>query len=398
VVRLRLAGFLAGISGAGLMKRPAQSGDYFTDDNGTVTMEGIDTGAFCVEVSDTAYAGGPVAALLRITLAGPDTTAAFGDVPLTQCASLAGYVDRSVVGSGTDVGIRIRGLERVTTASSTGSYTLDNIPAGGPLTVHYSVSGSEYLSVEHSVILAPGEARHLATVMPGSSFSPDLQAVRAILDSNGLFAVPADSVATVIDGRVDALWLDSLGLTVIPADVGNLTRLRTLSAQANLLTAAPGALGNCASLEEIFLESNALAALPAAIFSLPELRIISVAANAIDSLPSNIGDCVTLDKLSIADNRIRDLPASICELTKMREFFAEKNLLDSVPACIGGFKGLISCNLHDNNLSALPDGIMSIPFLSHLRVDNNRLCTIDTVMGAWLDGLNPGWDTAQVCP
>lgn len=68
------------------------------------------------------------------------------------------------------------------------------------------------------------------------------------------------------------LKLDQTGLRYLPASVGRLRHLRTLSLNGNHLRSLPNTLSFCGSLEELNLEYNRFSVLPGVILQLPSLN------------------------------------------------------------------------------------------------------------------------------
>ena len=125
---------------------------------------------------------------------------------------------------------------------------------------------------------------------------PDAQAVRAILDANGLARKTVASVSVVRGGRIVELYLQEGGIAELPDAIGTLNALRKLhlygdrKLQQPLLKKVSPALGRCTELEELLLNQNELTGLPAELASLTKLKI-----------------------LSLADNRLRELPPAVVE-------------------------------------------------------------------------------------
>lgn len=125
---------------------------------------------------------------------------------------------------------------------------------------------------------------------------PDVKAVRAILDANGLTQKAVDGVSIIENGRITGLYLQEGGITELTDDVGKLTALRKIHLYGDrslphpLLQKISPAIGNCTEIEELLLNQNELTTLPVEIARLKKIK-----------------------NLSIADNRLRDLPPAVIE-------------------------------------------------------------------------------------
>jgi hypothetical protein len=142
-------------------------------------------------------------------------------------------------------------------------------------------------------------AQPVATVVPTAGESlpathPEYQAVRAILDANGLTAKKVEGVAVVRDGHVVELYLQEGGIRTLPEAIGALTFLEKLHLYGDrnlghpLLSSISPAIGRCTALRDLLLTSNDLS-----------------------SLPGEIAKLQALTSLSLADNRLRDLPPQV---------------------------------------------------------------------------------------
>jgi hypothetical protein len=73
-------------------------------------------------------------------------------------------------------------------------------------------------------------------LVSSSDYEQDLQAVKAILEANGIIVDDVSPYISDADGRVVSLQLAGLGLTTIPADIGQLTGLRELDLSDNSIS------------------------------------------------------------------------------------------------------------------------------------------------------------------
>jgi len=119
----------------------------------------------------------------------------------------------------------------------------------------------------------------------------EFQAVRAILDVNGLTKKSVEGVSIIEDGRIVGLYLQEGGIAKIPDEIGKLTALRLVhlygdrSLDLPLLKEISPTIGNCTEIEELLLNQNALTTLPAEIANLKKITLLSIADNQIQSLP-----------------------------------------------------------------------------------------------------------------
>ena len=112
-------------------------------------------------------------------------------------------------------------------------------------------------------------------------------------------------------GRVQALELRGRDLTgQIPAELGDLSELRSLVLSGNYLTgltgAIPGALGALTNLERLSLRGNRLSGgIPVELGALRQLEYLSLGGNDLTgTIPAELGNLGNLESLSLGGNRL----------------------------------------------------------------------------------------------
>ena len=131
---------------------------------------------------------------------------------------------------------------------------------------------------------------------------PEYQAVRAILDHNGLKAMRVEGQVEVRGGHVVGLFIQEAGVVEIPEAIGKLTVLERLHCYADRTLEHPflkkisPAIGQCVALRELLINGNDLETFPAELASLKQV-----------------------ETLALADNRLRDLPPAVAEWAQKRD-------------------------------------------------------------------------------
>lgn len=119
----------------------------------------------------------------------------------------------------------------------------------------------------------------------GLAGSADRQAVRNILDSNNLTNKQVDAISVYENDRIIKLYLQESGVSSIPADIGQLSKLKLLHCYGDrnlgfpLLTQIAPEIGNCTRINELLLAQNDLSELPATLTNLTALTTCSIGDN-----------------------------------------------------------------------------------------------------------------------
>jgi Leucine-rich repeat (LRR) protein len=158
--------------------------------------------------------------------------------------------------------------------------------------------------------------------------------------------------------KTSVLSLSEHGLSRIPREVLELTRLRSLVLSGNNLASLPD-LTLMKSLRTLRLDDNKLSSLPS-MAGLDSLTELSCSGNQIG--PG--GDCVS------------DLPASI------KTLILGRNLLAQFPTSTrnGGLPSLQTLNLEKNAITDIPE--LNLPELLELNLDSNRVTHVGAVIVA----------------
>lgn len=241
-----------------------------------------------------------------------------------------------------------------------------------------------------------------------TTYACDSLAVRAILDSNELFDIPVNSVSWVDTtiNRVYELKLYGYGskknisdtLKILPEDIGELTKLRSLYLANNRLITLPNAIENLSILRLLDLSNNRLTTLPVSFWKLTNLQILSLSNNRLTSIPDAIRNFTKLSLLYLNYNQLTTLPNAIGNLAVLlRTLSLSNNQLINLPDAFGDLIYLTFLNLTDNQLTALPGSIYKITNLQTLHLSLNNLCSLTPIVETWADTNDPDWRDTQDC-
>ncbi|MBE5786692.1 MAG: leucine-rich repeat domain-containing protein [Clostridiales bacterium] len=149
--------------------------------------------------------------------------------------------------------------------------------------------------------------------------------------------------------------------TVIPDEIGELTRLKKFLAQYSNITSLPESIGNLVNLEKLYLDYNkALTSLPENIGNLVNLRELTMSNTSLNSLPENIGNLVNLRELNLSYTSLNSLPESICNCTNLTALYIPYTNVSSLPDNIGNLVNLKTLSIGHTNISSLPESIWGL--------------------------------------
>jgi hypothetical protein len=144
---------------------------------------------------------------------------------------------------------------------------------------------------------------------------PDMKAIRAILDANGLQQKKVEGISVVKGGRIIELFLQEGGITQLTEEIGVLTSLRKLHVYGDrnlplpLLKTISPAIGRCTEIEELLINENNLATLPAEIVRLEKLTNLSLGDNQLVNLPPDVAQWAErFDPKGLANQKAPAMP------------------------------------------------------------------------------------------
>ncbi len=154
------------------------------------------------------------------------------------------------------------------------------------------------------------------------------------------------------------LDLSDRGITELPEEIGQLTRLTELNLNGNQLRELPEEIGQLTSLKELHLRGNQLT-----------------------KLPKEVGQLTSLTRLDLDGNQLTELPKEIWQLTSLKELLLDRIQLTEVPKEIGQLTSLTRLDLDGNQLTELPKEICQLTSLTTLWVQNNQLTELPKEIG-----------------
>jgi Leucine rich repeat len=122
-------------------------------------------------------------------------------------------------------------------------------------------------------------------------------------------------------------------LQSLPAEIGQLTNLRTLVVRESFALAyLPPEMCSLKALQTLDLEYNNLQYLPREIGRLRKLATLSLSGNWLQELPRQMCQLPHLAHLNLSSNRITELPKEIDQLISLTSLRLDEPLLNALPA------------------------------------------------------------------
>ncbi|MGG6264822.1 COR domain-containing protein [Leptolyngbya sp. AN03gr2] len=187
--------------------------------------------------------------------------------------------------------------------------------------------------------------------------------------------------------KATTLYLSSLHLTAVPAELGQLVNLTKLYLFDNQLTAVPAELGQLVNLTTLYLSDNQLTAVPAELGQLVNLTTLYLSDNQLTAVPAELGQLVNLTTLYLSNNQLTAVPAELGQLVNLTRLDLSDNQLTAVPEFIRFVRNLEEVNLNANQITALPEFLKQMSTLESLFLhDNPKLGIPDEILGCtWSD-------------
>jgi hypothetical protein len=207
-----------------------------------------------------------------------------------------------------------------------------------------------------------------------TSYRCDSMAVRSLLDANGLFTIPVDSVSKTDSavGRIVVLDLSGLNIIHISKELGSLSSLETLNLSDNAIRTLPEHIGYLRKLRYCYLDENQLHDLPVEISYCCSLKVLSIRNNLLYRINSRLAR-LPLIELDLRGNVLERLPEEKPFFPWLQRMYIDSNIIDSLPDLIR--------TLHPMEFTAT----------------GNRLCRLSPQLALWLSMYDDDWSATQRC-
>lgn len=150
------------------------------------------------------------------------------------------------------------------------------------------------------------------------------------------------------------LNLSHRDLKVIPAELSNLSSLRTLLLNDNQIIMPPEEISHLKNLECLSLEHNQLTLLPSLFSSLANsLQFLNLSDNPFMYLPPVVSQLVNLRSLWLENVRLTSFPSDVCSIVSLERLSLAGNSISEIGEEIGNLVNLRWLSLAKNELSHL---------------------------------------------
>ncbi len=207
----------------------------------------------------------------------------------------------------------------------------------------------------------------------------DIDKLTSIDLSNGDFEEIPDFVFNA--SNLEHLILDDNQIVVLPKELQDLEKLRSISWDRNHLGKKKVRTRKLKGLEQLSLIGNDLSKVP----KLRKLRYIQkldLKGNEFTSIPiKHLRKLKHLNEVNISSNPLELRKAKYFKLSNIKKLTLSKCDLDSIHPTFYQMSSLEELNMSENKLTHLPDGISNLSNLINLSLYKNELQSLTADMG-----------------
>jgi internalin A len=212
-----------------------------------------------------------------------------------------------------------------------------------------------------------------------------------------------EELLALIEQAADEGWkeLDLSGkeLTELPAEIGKLTQLETLTLGkveqnkweqgngkrvpaviTNQLTTLPQELASLENLQSLDLSGNPLTVIPESVLGLQKLTFLTLARVNLSEIPDAIVQLSNLTTLDLSSNQLNKIPNAIAQLSNLTTLYLWSNQLSEIPNAIAQLSNLTGLYLSNNQISGIPDSIAQLLNLIKLNLSGNQLSKVPSAI------------------
>lgn len=232
----------------------------------------------------------------------------------------------------------------------------------GSMRPRISLKNMGLRSIPPELMKVPVNATHLSLANNNFQTAPALGALKNLahldISSNMLERIPETEIGAL--QNLKSLNLSQNDIKVIPYQVGSLAKLEVLDVSENSLGqlteghALPDTIGNLSKLKELKLQGNLIDKLPVQFKYLKKLENLDISSNHFQVLPMEVAQLENLRKLNVANNDLRSMPQGDAGGGEL-------------------YKGLKKLNVSGNPLTWLPGDFGPLQYVSISKLTVTKL-------------------------
>ena len=164
-------------------------------------------------------------------------------------------------------------------------------------------------------------------------------------------------------------------LTIIPEDITKLINLKSIDLSSNQLQVIPYILNELHLLETINLSNNRIANCSSEISGFQNVKSLNLSGNDIKEIPTDIGELTNLSELIISHCNLDSLPQEFGNLTNLRVLDLGNNELDETDLSfsINNLSNLFVLSLASNQIQKLPQFLLNLKKIMVLDLSSNDI-------------------------
>ncbi|CAH1239454.1 MFHAS1 [Branchiostoma lanceolatum] len=181
--------------------------------------------------------------------------------------------------------------------------------------------------------------------------------------------------------KVKHLNLSNCELHTLPSELGRLAQLEWLDLRFNSLQTLPAEVGQLSNIERFYLSHCRLRTLPPEVGRLTQLEWLDLSCNPLQTLPAEVGQLTNVKHLDLSYCKLHTLPTEVGRLTQLEWLDLAYNPLQTLPAEVGQLTNVKHLDLSYCKLHTLPPEVGRLTQLEWLDLRSNPLQTLPAEVG-----------------